>query len=210
MSKNSERNIRSLHLDWCKPSDMVECKLPIIEPCNYMPPRLISFRECQESADYEAGVHFFVDDVYFEKVWSNPTQWIKHLSKFSCVITPDFSVYCDAIIPSMWNIYRSRMFGKKLQDCGLKVIPAVPCGTYELTHFALLGLPQNSLVCVSTVGARKRHNSRMAFQAGIDIISKFLQTSGVLVYGELDSFDYHNLTARHLGQPADHVRPPAC
>ena len=200
MSKNSKKNVHSLHLDWCKPSDMIKCKLPIIEPCNYKPPRLISFRECRDSMDYEAGVHFFVDDVYFEKIWNNPRPWIKFLSKFSCVIMPDFSVYCDAIIPSIWNIYRSRMLGKKLQNCGMKVIPTVPFGTYELTHFALLGLPQNSLVCISTVGARKRHCSRMAFQAGLDILSRCLHTSGVLVYGELDTFDYHDLKTYHYEQ----------
>lgn len=175
-----------------------------------MPPRLISFRECKVSTDYEAGVHFFVDDVYFEKIWSNPKPWIKLLNKFSCVIMPDFSVYCESIVPSMWNIYRSRMFGKKLQDSGQNVIPTVPFGTYELTHFALLGLPQNSLVCISTVGARKKHFSRMAFQAGLDILSKFLQTSGVLVYGELGPFDYHNLKTYRYEHSIPYKSDEAC
>ena len=210
MSKNFERNVRSIHLDLCKPSDMVECKLPMIEPCNYIPQRLISIRECQHSTDYEAGVHFFVDDVFFEKIWSNPTYWIKLLCKFSCVIMPDFSTYCDAVIPSMWNLYRSRMIGKRLQDCGQRVIPTVPFGTYELTHFALLGLPSNSLVCVSSVGARKRHYSRMTFQSGIDIISMFLKPSGVIVYGELDTFDYHNLKTYHYEQSIPYKPDEAC
>ena len=50
----------------------------------------------------------------------------------------------------------------------------------------------------------------MAFQAGLDIISKFLQTSGVLVYGELDSFDYHNLKTYQYEQSILYKPEEAC
>ena len=41
------------------------------------------------------GVHFFLDDYRFEKVYRNPEQSIERLSQYSFLLTPDFSMYAD-------------------------------------------------------------------------------------------------------------------
>lgn len=37
------------------------------------------------------GVHFFVDDYQFQRVWNQPDKYIPLLQKFGAVCAPDFS-----------------------------------------------------------------------------------------------------------------------
>lgn len=52
------------------------------------------------------GVHFFVDDYQFQRVWNQPDKYIPLLRKFGAVCAPDFSMYtgyaaCYADIQSL-------------------------------------------------------------------------------------------------------------
>lgn len=194
MSKNFKKNIRHLKLNYCQPADFHDNELPFIKPCNKIPCKLISFKECKKSKDYDAWIHFYIDDVDFEGVWTNPNQYIELFSKFGGIIMPDYSIYWDAPNPvTHWNLYRSRVIGKILQDKGFNVIPTVPFGTFEFNQYALKGLEKDSIVCVSTVGSRKEHFKRMAFQNGLDVLCKKLQPNTILVYGDVSDFDFHGI-----------------
>ena len=41
------------------------------------------------------GIHFFVDDYLFERVWNDPARYALLLSDFRAVMTPDFSLFTD-------------------------------------------------------------------------------------------------------------------
>lgn len=41
------------------------------------------------------GVHFFIDDYQFTRLWTNPDAYLDMLRAFKCVFTPDFSTYTD-------------------------------------------------------------------------------------------------------------------
>lgn len=41
------------------------------------------------------GVHFFIDDYQFTRLWTNPDAYLNMLRAFMCVFTPDFSTYTD-------------------------------------------------------------------------------------------------------------------
>ena len=41
------------------------------------------------------GVHFFLDDYQFSRLWTNPGAYIELLRRFKFVFTPDFSLYAD-------------------------------------------------------------------------------------------------------------------
>lgn len=41
------------------------------------------------------GIHFFIDDYQFQRVWNQPDRYIAPLKRFQCVLTPDFSTYMD-------------------------------------------------------------------------------------------------------------------
>lgn len=195
MSQNKERNIRHLNLHLCKPGCWAENELPWIEHIEVVPPpRLISFKECKKSKDYEAGVHFYIDDKEFEQVWNSPERFVGLLSKFACVIMPDFIIYNDAALPVQhWNIYRSRVIGMYWQRQGIKVIPTIPFAGYEFNCYATIGLPSNSIVAVSTVGSIKNFNKRMSFQSGLDVIWHHLHPKIILVYGDTANFSFHQM-----------------
>lgn len=67
------------------------------------------------------GIHFFIDDYQFQRVWNQPDRYIAPLKRFKCVLAPDFSTYMD--MPEamkIWNVFRSRLIGAYWQACGLK------------------------------------------------------------------------------------------
>ena len=41
------------------------------------------------------GVHFYVDDYQFARVWNSPDAYIPMLQQFAAVTSPDFSQYTD-------------------------------------------------------------------------------------------------------------------
>ena len=43
----------------------------------------------------QTGVHFFLDDYQFERIWQRPTVYVRKLSKFKVIASPDFSLYID-------------------------------------------------------------------------------------------------------------------
>lgn len=45
--------------------------------------------------DKGTGIHFFLDDYQFERVWNTPDKYLKYLSRYDCVLAPDFSLYVD-------------------------------------------------------------------------------------------------------------------
>lgn len=113
-------------------------QFPTLKACHYVPDDLIGFNYVKSwRKDREGlGVHFFLDDYQFERIWNNPYENIERLRGFSCVLTPDFSTYEDMpMAMKIWNIYRSRLIGQMMQDAGLQVIPSVRhlgAGTSEM------------------------------------------------------------------------------
>ena len=41
------------------------------------------------------GVHFFIHDYQFERIWQRPVRYTEFLKKFSFCLTPTFSTYLD-------------------------------------------------------------------------------------------------------------------
>lgn len=69
----------------------------------------------KEKQPENIGVHFFLHDYQFERVWKYPDRYTECLSKFAFVLSPDFSPYAD--IPKalkVFNIYRKNVVWKIL------------------------------------------------------------------------------------------------
>lgn len=72
------------------------------------------------------GLHFFLDDYQFERVWASPDRYLDLLSRFDYVIAPDFSQYGDwpgAL--NLYNHYRKMWCAAYWQECGIRVVPYV-------------------------------------------------------------------------------------
>ena len=70
-------------------------EIPVLQPETKLPNGLISFSKAMHSTDYDQWVHFYEDDVSFERVWNRPRIYLPKLKKFRGVISPDFSLYRD-------------------------------------------------------------------------------------------------------------------
>ncbi|MEE1552773.1 MAG: YfbU family protein [Lachnospiraceae bacterium] len=67
-------------------------------------PELIGFNYAKTTKNRQnKGVHFFLDDYQFLRLWNNPTAYLDILKGFRCVLTPDFSLYAD--FPTAMQIY---------------------------------------------------------------------------------------------------------
>src|SRR5574344_1819441 len=61
----------------------------------------------------EIGVHFFLDDYQFERLWQRPGEYVSTLSEFKFVLSPDFSLYTDhPKAVQLWSHYKKHWLGR--------------------------------------------------------------------------------------------------
>lgn len=78
--------------------------IPIIKPTTYDSCEFIGFNYAKTCKEREnKGVHFFLDDYQFERLWNQPERYLQMLQQFRYVMTPDFSIYTD--FPKSLQIY---------------------------------------------------------------------------------------------------------
>lgn len=174
-------------------------QMPIIKACNYIPDSLIGFNYAKSAKKFDTGVHFFVDDYQFERVWNNPLENIERLKKFQCVLTPDFSLYMDMpVAMKIWNVYRSRLIGQLCQDAGMNVIPTLSWAEKETYQFCFDGLETGGTVAVSTVGVMRDKSAREIFCDGMKEALQRLQPKAVVLYGSQIDFDFGSVAVKHI------------
>lgn len=190
MNNTKLRTDKNYNLDIVNIDDCGEF-MPIIAPCLYIPENLIGFNQCMSNATQKDGIHFFIDDYQFERLWRKPDRYIETLSMFPCVLTPDFSLYNDMPFPmQQWNIYRSRALGNYWQRIGMNVIPTLSWSTKESYNFAFDGLPKKSTYAVSTVGVKKDKKAIDLWKNGMEAFIEKLEPNTILLYGSDIDFDF--------------------
>ena len=166
--------------------------IPILEPCNMIPDALISFNYARTSETTDCGLHFYIDDYQFQRVWNRPQNYLTLLSRYQCVLTPDFSLYMD--MPEsmkIWNTYRSRFLGAFWQAHGLNVIPTLQYASPASFDYCFDGIPSESVVSVSTVGVMNDHSAMITWRLGMREALERLRPSCVLLYGMMmPDFDF--------------------
>lgn len=169
-------------------------QMPIINNDNFIPSDLIGFNYAKSSNNKQTGIHFYLDDYQFERLWNNPSEYVDILSEYECILSPDFSLYLDMPMPmKIWNVYRSRQIGQYYQSMGIKVIPTLSWAEKETFEFAFKGIPKGSVVSVSTIGVKRDENALKIWNDGMDAMIKEIEPSTILVYGgELD-YDYGDI-----------------
>ncbi|HEO7922190.1 TPA: DUF4417 domain-containing protein [Streptococcus agalactiae] len=168
--------------------------MPTLSKIDHIPPDLQGFNYVLNNPNYSNGVHFFLDDYQFERIWQKPDFYIEKLIDFDCVLTPDFSLYLDMpIAMQIWNIYRSRLIGQMMQDLGLSVIPTVSWSTPESFDFCFDGLPTNGTLAISTIGIKRNDDQYHIWKSGVDEMIKRLSPKNILVYGGKVEYDYKNI-----------------
>lgn len=174
--------------------------IPMLEPVDHVPSKLQGFNYVLNKPDHSAGVHFFLDDYQFERVWKRPDFYISKMIEFDSVLTPDFSLYSD--MPramQIWNTYRSRLIGQIMQSWDMKVIPTVSWSTPESYDFCFDGLPHNSTVAISTIGVKRNKEGFRLWQMGVTEMIKRITPSRIIVYGGKVEYDYQGIEVVYFG-----------
>lgn len=169
--------------------------MPTLEWESYTPKSLIGFNYVKSIKYFDVGVHFFIDDYQFERVWNTPDKYMDSLQRFDCVLTPDFSLYLNMpLVMQAWNVYRSRLLGQYWQDNGITVIPTVSWGNASTFEFCFDGLPERSTLAVSTVGILKETQSMELFKNGVRELVKRKRPKQLLVYGrQMKDYDFESV-----------------
>lgn len=169
-------------------------QMPIINNDNYIPNDLIGFNYAKTNKEKKTGIHFYLDDYQFERIWKCPSDYIDMLKSYECILSPDFSLYMDMpIAMKIWNIYRSRLIGQYYQSCGIKVIPTISWAEEETFEFCFDGIPEGSVVSVSTVGVKRDNEAVKIWKQGMDAMIERIKPSVILVYGSPIDYDYKDI-----------------
>lgn len=176
---------------------------PVLEAVDASPDDLIPFNFCKSATEFDCGVHFCIDDYQFERVWNKPAEYLELLSKFQCVVCPDFSVYLDMPHPmKKWNIYRSRALGNYWARNGLTVVPNVTWSGKDSFEYCIDGVPKHSTVFLSTVGVTKDKSAREICLWGMKRMMKALEPSRVLLLGSDLDFSFGKVEVRQFNTKA--------
>lgn len=188
-----ERTNKAYNLDLASLTEMTNdfWQMPIIKNEAYIPKDLIGFNYALSNEDKDVGIHFYVDDYQFERVWNDPQKYVDVLAEYDCILSPDFSLYLDMPMPmKIWNVYRSRQIGAFYQKQGIRVIPTISWAEEETFEFCFKGIPIGSVVSISTVGVKRNKTALEIWNKGVDEMMKQIQPSAIVVYGGELEHDY--------------------
>lgn len=161
--------------------------IPILEPDVCEVDNWISFnfaRTCDEPEIH--GVHFFIDDYQFNRVWTQPDTYLNRLRQFQAVCSPDFSTFTDfpkAI--QIYNHYRKRWLGVYWQEHGIRVIPTISWSDHNSYEWCFDGEPVGGYVAVSSVGTQVNKQAAALFRDGYAEMLNRLHPAAVIMYGTI-------------------------
>lgn len=161
--------------------------IPVLQPEEWKPVQFIGFNYANQCREYEGkGVHFFLDDYQFERVWTKFERSVNMLAKFDAVLTPDWSMFTDwPVAVQIWNHYRKHYVGAYLQNMGVTVYPTVCWAGPNSFDWCFDGEPVGGCVAVSSVGTQLGKESKAAFLYGYDAMMERLNPKIVLFSGKV-------------------------
>ena len=65
-------------------------QMPIISKEEYIPDDLIGFNYMLTSKDKNVGIHCFVDDYQFERLWTSPQKYVEKIAAYDCFFVARF------------------------------------------------------------------------------------------------------------------------
>lgn len=170
--------------------------IPEIRPVYCDTQNWISFNFAKTCADPEGhGIHFFIDDYQFVRLWAQPDTYIPMLSKFDAIMTPDFSTYTDfpkAI--QIYNHFRKHWLGAYWQWQGFTVVPTISWSDEESLDWCFDGEPVGGTVAISAVGTQMDDEARRLFRLGYQAMLERLHPINIIFYGAVpDEFKAENV-----------------
>lgn len=149
-----------------------------------IPNTLIPFNQAASSNFHCCGVHFFIDDYMFNRIWTEPKKYVPMLRRFQCVIGPDFSQYRNMPYPArLYNCYRNRLLSQYFQDNGIKLVPNVTWSLPDSYDYSFTGIPKNSVIAINSTGIIGCTLSKFLWYKGYKEAIERLSPSLIIRYG---------------------------
>lgn len=162
-----------------------EYQIPQIKPCDYGSCEWIGFNYALGAPDKaKKGVHFFLDDYQFIRLWSDPDRYLATLQQYAYVMSPDYSLFTDFPKPlQIYNHYRKHWLAAYWQQNGIKVIPTICWSNEESFAWCFDGEPRHSTVAISSVGTQNSPERKQKFLAGYEEMLYRLEPTQIIFYG---------------------------
>ena len=168
--------------------------IPAVKSALYKVDNWISFnyaKGCEEPDQH--GIHFFIDDYQFMRLWTNPDAYLDMLRKFQAVCTPDFSTYTDfPKAVQIYNHYRKHWLGAYWQENRIKVIPTISWSDEDSFSWCFDGEPVGGMVAVSSVGTQGNSRAAQLFKAGYEEMKRRLEPECIVMYGTVPECAQHD------------------
>ena len=160
-------------------------------------------KTCEKQQKTDFGVHFFLDDYQFNRLWNRPDKYIQLLLKFKYVLSPDFSMYTDyPKAMQMWKHYQKHWLGAYMELFGIKVIPTIGWSDKDSFKWCFDGEPKNSIVAVSSIGTQRNIKSKRAFLDGYSKMLEVLKPTKILFWGNIPN-EIDKTKVIHMGYIMD-------
>lgn len=164
-----------------------EYQIPEIKATHYDFCEFIGFNAAKMQKDRaNKGIHFFLDDYQFCRLWNHPDKYIDMLSDFKYVLSPDFSLYTD--FPKalqVYNHYRKHWLAAYWQECGINVIPTICWSDQQSFAWCFDGEPVGGAVAVSSVGTQNSRKRKEIFLEGYAKMLEVLKPDKIIFYGNV-------------------------
>lgn len=150
-------------------------------------PEIVGFNYAKTLKDKsDKGVHFFLDDYQFARLWNNPAAYMQLLKQFDVVFTPDFSLYSDfPVAMQIYNHYRKHWLGAYWESNGIEVIPTICWSDERSFDWCFDGEPVGGTVAVSSVGTQNNKEAKAAFILGYNAMLDRLKPKTIIFYGNV-------------------------
>lgn len=132
----------------------------------------------------KVGLHFFLKDYQFNRLWVAPDKYTGVVGKFRFVCTPDFSMFTDyPLAVQIYSHYKKHWLGAYWQSKGITVVPTICWSDERSFDWCFDGEPAGATVAVSSVGTQMGKGTRQLFLAGYNEMLRRLQPSMILFHG---------------------------
>ena len=142
-------------------------------------------KTCPPELRRSTGVHFWLDDAQFKRVWTYPRRYRDLLQQFGAVTSPEFSVY-ENFPPALrlYNQYRNAWLARFWTEAGINVVPDVVWTEGVDCEAIWESYPKESILALSTVGCMQTEADREWIRRGVREMQQRLHPRQVLLHGK--------------------------